>query len=270
MPESKIIGYKKVFGFVMPDWVNERMVKNFAIGLFSLAAMFMVFLLVIRPNSETLKTKEKELKTEKEALSFLLKSKDSLDRLSSDLPERDLSRILLAMPQEYSPETAIFSLRRISGDTGVSIVSYNLPSGVLLDTTTTTGGTKKESKNEDMVEFSAFPIQITVAGPVENLLKFISRMETSLPFSVVSDLNVQEVAKMSRLSGDKTVQMELETRFFEARIVKVNLNKLQGFSDDELGLAGRLRDYTLITLPNTTGDSAQIPVATGSGSFFGF
>ncbi|KKT49435.1 MAG: hypothetical protein UW41_C0006G0003 [Candidatus Collierbacteria bacterium GW2011_GWC2_44_18] len=265
MPENKLIGYKRVFGFVLPDWISEKMVKNTVYGLLVLAAMLLVLVFVIWPNLSLVQSREASLTTSKSALEILKKSKSSLDRLASDISDGDQTRILTAIPQEYSPEEAIFHLRKISADTGVSIVSYTLPPGIILDTTNSTG----DIVDADMVSFTVFPVHITVAAQVNSLLRFISLVESSLPFGNVSDLNIQEiVSKLSQTASEKTVQMVLEIQFYQSILKKVNLTKLQEFTDADLKLVADLRGYNLITIPEAQLSEQSDPL--GSGKIFGF
>jgi len=267
MAESKIIGYKKIFGLVMPDWVSESVVKNIVIGLLSVVAMLMVLILSVWPNLGVIKSKEIELKSGQDALALLKKSKDGMDRLVSDLTESDQQRILSAIPQRYSPDGAIYNLRRISAETGVSIVSYTLPSGVILDTA---GGTPTGGDKDGMVIFTSFPVKITVAAQVESLIKFIALVESSLPIGTVSDLSLQEVSKLSRTAGDKTVQLALELTFFQATLGKTNINKLEPLSEDDLKLANDLRNYNLLTVAESQSGLETESSTVGSGSVFGF
>ncbi len=266
MAESKLLGYKKVFGLVLPDWVSEKTVKNTVYGLLVMAAMLLVLIFVVWPKLALVESRQAGLNSSKTALEALKKSKTSIDRLTADLSETDQARILSAIPQEYSPEGAIYDLRKISADTGVSILSYTLPSGVLLDTAGSVGKTNEG----EMVGFVAFPVRITVSAQVESLLRFISMVESSLPFGTVSDLNIQEVTKLSRATSDKTVQMVLEVRFFQSVLKKVNISKLQAFTEDDLKLVAELRSYNLLTVPEIQpGQQIAAPVV-GSGKIFGF
>ncbi|HCQ31167.1 TPA: hypothetical protein DIU27_02135 [Candidatus Collierbacteria bacterium] len=266
MPESKIIGYKKIFGFVMPDWVNEETVKNLVIGLLSMAVMLMVLIFVVWPNLEVVKSREADLKSSKASLEVLKMSKAGVDRLATDLSDTDQQRILLAIPQQYSPDGAIYNLRRISAETGVSIVSYTLPSGVILDTM----DTPISGPETDMVSFVAFPVKLMVAAPVESLLKFVAMLEASLPVGTVSDLNLQEVSKLSRTAGDKTVQMAMEIKYYEATLRRVNINKVKAFTENDLKLANSLRDYSLFSVSGSAVGEETVSSTTGSGSIFGF
>ncbi len=266
MPESKIIGYKKIFGFVLPNWVNEGMVKNLGIGLFAVAVMFSLLFFVIRPNLEVLKDREKTLISSRNELDILKISKVGLDKLRTDLSDEDQSRILSSMPQSYSPDAAVYALRQISADTGVSIVSYNLPSGDILSSVSPVSG---QITTGDMVSFTSFPIKLIVSAPVENLLKFVSGVESSLPFGIVSDLNVQEVSRLSRTEIDKSVQIAMEIKYYQSTLKSVNLNKLQPLTPDDLKLASELRQYNLLSVPLAK-ESSQGEPQVGKGSIFGF
>lgn len=264
MAESRIVGYKKIFGLVLPDWVNEGMIRSFGAGLLSAAVMLLTLIFYIWPNMETIKTRENQLKTDQSALDQLKRSQDGLNKMSSEISPTTLKTILSAIPQQYAPDSAIYLLRRIGSDTGVSIVSYTLPGGVLLDTESGSAN----SKSANMVDFSTFPIKITVLAPVDALLKFIAKVETSLPFGVVSDLNLQEVTKLSKTSLSKDVEMELEINYYQAILGNVNLSKLQPLSEIDLATIRLLEGYSLLLVNGETDTTTPIP--TGSGNIFGF
>lgn len=267
MAASRILGYKKVFGFVLPEWVSETLIRNFVIGALATAVMFLLLIFVVWPNFDTIRTRESDLEQQKESLETLQDSKAGLDRLSADLTAEEQRRVLAAIPQEYSPESAIYMLRRISADSGVSIASYSLPSGVLLDT----GSVDGNAATGDMVSFSSFPIRLTVAAPVDALLRFIATVESSLPYGVVSDLNLQEVTKLTQTTSlDKTVQLALEIRFYQANLNRVNLSQLEALTPEDIQLAKEISQYNLLTIPDT-GLAGGLPlVATASGGVFGF
>jgi len=267
MIETKIVGYKKIFGLVLPDWVNEEVIRRGVAGLLISVVMLLVLIFVIWPNFDTITSKNSELSKAKKDLEVLLGSSQGLERIKTELSDANQKRILVAMPTQYSPETAIFLLRKISADTGVSIVSYSLPAGVLLNSAPTLGSVA----SSQMVEFVAYPVRITVAAPVEALLAFISKVESSLPFGVISDLNLQEVTKLSRSSTNNAVQMAIEIRYFQSILKSVNLNKIQTLTPENLKLAKELVDYNLLTVPEESVPEVSIGLpASGSGSVFGF
>ncbi len=266
MAESKIIGYKKMFGFVLPDWVDEGVVRRTALSLLSLAMMLLVLIFFIWPNYGEITRLKTELAGSKSALADLKNSEGGLERVNTQLSATEQETILKAVPQDYSPDGAIYMLRRISSDTGVTITSYSLPSGVLLDTAVNGGGTKLA--NGEMVEFTNYPIKITVTASVEALLDFITKMESSLPLGVVSDLNLQEVTRLSKAVTGKTVQLALEVTFFQSNLKGVNISKVQAFTEEDIALAKSLSSYSLLLVPQE--QTINLPVTTGSGNIFGF
>lgn len=265
MAENKIVGYKRIFGFVLPDWVSEKVIKNIIAGLVSSAVMLFVLIFVIWPNFETVAKRAAVLKKSQADLAVLKSSSQGLEKLKTDLTPSNQDKVLAAMPTQYSPDGAIYLLRRISADTGVSVVSYSLPPGSLLSSATGLGA----ASSGEMVDFVAYPIKITLAAPVDSLLAFISKVESSLPFGVVADLNLQEVIRLSRSATDKTVQLAMEIRFFQTVLKNVNINKIQPLTADNLALAKTLNGFNLLTVPEVA-EEVTVSNATGSGRIFGF
>ncbi len=265
MAENKIVGYKRIFGLILPDWVSEGVIRNTMVGILSSVVMLFLLIFLVWPNFETVNKKNSELATSKTDLETLKSSDQGLQRLKSDISDSDQQKILAAMPTQYSPDGAIYLLRAISRDTGVSIKSYSLPGGVLVSSTPVQG----LIPGGEMVSFVAYPIKITVSAPVESLLVFISKIESSLPFGVVSDLNLQDVVRLSRSQNDKNVQLVMEINFYQSRLGPVNINKLHPLSEENLRVAKELVGYNYLVLPETTAES-EAPEVSSTNSMFGF
>lgn len=265
MADNKIIGYKKMFGLVLPDWVDEKTIRLVAYALISVAVMFLVLIFLVWPNMEVVRTKTILLKSEEEALTLLQNSKNDITRVQNELTPKEQDLILSAIPQQYSPETAIYMLRSISNESGVAITSYSLPSGTLFDSLPGAGTNRN---NSDAVEFGTFPIRLTVAAPIEALLGFVTKIESSLPFGVVSDLNLQEVTKLAQSTSSKSVQLSLEIVFYQSNLKAVNLNRVQPFSEADLVLARDLSRYNIFTTQET-GSVSDISEV-GTNNVFGF
>lgn len=262
MAEEKIFGYKKIFGIILPDWVTEKMIRNVAWSTLSVVAMLFVLVLVISPRKSDIKSLELSLATDTTNLELLKKSRDGVERMGNELNAQETSSIMAAMPLEYSPERAIFVLRQIAADTGVTIISYTLPSGTILDSK----DSKLSNTKKEMVELLSYIIKLTVSAPVDVILKFVSKIESSLPYGLVSDLNLQEVTKLTKIDSSKNVQLALELKYFQSRVNPINLNKIETLTSKDLENARALVGYNLFTLPEevVTGE-----VATGSGNIFG-
>lgn len=266
MSETKIVGYKRIFGFILPDWVSERMIKTFIFGLLTSMVMLLVFIFVINPKFSAISALEKELEKDQDELVTLKQSRDGINRLQEALSVDEQRKILSAVPLDYSPDRAIFILREIASKTGASVVSYSLPSGVLLDTS----AVETIGKKGEMVEFMAYPIKMVVAAPVDILLDFITKVESSLPFGVVSDLNLQEVTKLSKSGTNKNVQIALEIKYFQAKLNKININNIKSLTDANLEFVKKLAGFEEIAIEDAGNRVIEESEgATMSGDIFG-
>lgn len=266
MAESKIVGYKKIFGLVLPDWVTEKMVQVFVGSIFSMIVMLLLTIFYVRPMYEDARSLESVLATEKRALDGLKESKTGIDKLQSDITSEEQTKVLSAISQSYSPDTAIFLLRELADGSGVSIISYSLPAGVLLD-----GGNSQSAlrKNNEMVNFNSYPIKIVISAPVDVLLKFINKVESSLPFGVVADLNLQEVTKLAKQADNKSVQIAMEIRYYQATTSDINISKIKAFTEENLETIGLLRGFDIVDFGSKTPQADSLTEATGSGNLFG-
>jgi len=268
MADTKIVGYKNIFGFVLPDWVDEGTIKMIVTFLMSSMVMFFVLIFVIWPKFADIETMKISLKNSEASLISLENSKSGFDLLNQQIPELTQDLILSAIPQTYSPENAVFLLRKLSSDTpGLSIVSYKLPSGVLFDL-----ADPKNSKtvSDDMVSFVSYPVRLIVTAPVNSLLSFIDKVENSLPLGVVSDLGMQEVSKLAKTTTTKSVQMELEVTYYQAVLKRVDIAKINPITVEDLALVKKMSGFTKVgSSGGVEVNAVQVPSGT-SGSLFGF
>lgn len=268
MAENKIVGYKNIFGFVLPDWVDESLIRMVVMFLLSAAVMLFVLIFVIWPKFGDVKSLKASLATKQTQLDSLKTSKAGFDKLNEQVPETSQNLILQAIPQVYSPENAVFLLRKIGEEVpGLMILSYSLPSGTLFESDKP--AEKGGGSDKSMVSFLSYPIKLSVSAPVGSLLSFINKVETSLPFGVVSDVGVQEITKLAKSTTvDKSVKMDLEVKYYQAVLRQVDISKIKPFTESELALVGELSRY--MVLGTGSGTDAVSPVVNTTGSLFGF
>jgi hypothetical protein len=271
MANSKIVGYKNIFGFVLPDWVDEATIKLLVTFLLSAAAMLFVLIIVVWPKFETIETLKVSLANKLETLGSLKSSKSGLDKLNEQIPETTQNLILSAIPQSYSPENAVFMLRKIASETpGLAIVSYNLPSGVLFDSSSKSTAKETKSASKDLVSFATYPIRLTVTAQVDSLLMFVNKIETSLPLGVVSDLGMQEVTKMAKSAVTAPVQMDLEVSYYQALLNQVDISVIEPISTEDLAWVKKMAAFTRIGALLGSEVVASASAVTVSGNLFGF
>jgi hypothetical protein len=267
MAENKIIGYKNIFGFVLPDWVDEGMIRMMVTFLLSAAAMMFVLIFLIWPKFADVNQLKSNVSTKTSQLESLKSSKAGFDTLNDQIPEAVQNSILQAIPQTYSPENAVFLLRSIAEKTsGVIILSYSLPSGVLFDTNKSNLGVG--GNNNSMANFVSYPIKLSVSAPVDKLLEFINRVETSLPVGIVSDLGMQEVSKLSKsVDSEKSIKMDLEIMYYQAVLKQMDISKVSPFTDADMILVNKISGFS----PPTLVGAVEVPAASNTtGNLFGF
>jgi len=250
MADSKIVGYKKVFGFVLPDWVDEKS-ANRTLGyvLVSVVMMF-VILLVINPNKDNVLKLEAQYKTESERLETMKESKKSLDRLVADIAPNEQEAVFRAMPLDYSPETAVASFRRVANAVGVSVVEYALPGGVVYQSGVREFGGSSGKDKETAIDFKSFLIQVTVEGQISGILNFIDRVQKSLPMAFVSDLAIQEVVRVAEMGKSQSnVNLRLSVQYYQPVPKSINVAGLQNFTPGELALMKEISGYATEILP---------------------
>ena len=264
MVETNKLGYKRIFGIILPEGVTDGMVRMVVGAIMTLVVMVFVLLLVVNPKKQDILGMQSKLEEGVKFLETLKRSRDGLDGLNVDLSEPEMENVLATMPTEYSPELAIYVLRQIAADTGVSIVSYSLPSGIIVES----DDKKVAKQSSQMVDFLSYIVKITISSPVSAILSFISKVESSLPYGVVSDLNLQEVTKMTKSNSNNNVQLSLELKYFQTKINLINIGKIETITEKNLESSRKLAGYNLFTLKNDT--STQVKSATISGDLFGF
>lgn len=247
--QNKIVGYTNIFGFVLPDWVDEGLIRQIVMMLLIILAMLSVYLFVINPKLSTIKGLRSTLKAREDSLTVLNNSKREYEKMSEQIPEATQNKILSAIPLTYSPDEAIFLLRKLCTESGVSIVSYKLPSG---DVFTANEVKTDKGSSGRMVDYFTHQIRITVSSSVPSILSFIDKVEKSLPYGVVSDVNMQEVTKISETS--KNVQMELEISYYQASLNKIDITKVKPFTESDLTLVNEITGFSVFSAPVSSAD----------------
>lgn len=268
MAENKIIGYKKIFGFVLPDWVDEKQI-NLAVG-YLLVSLVMVFvlLLVVKPNSERVTVNKNEYKIELDKLNSLKESKKSLDELSNTVDPVEQQAVFQSMPVNYAPEESIFQLRNIAALSGVSITEYSLPGGLVLDDTKKEFSGSTSDNSEASIRFQSFPMSISVSGEINSILKFIEEVEKSLPIGFVSDLGIQEATKISN-TGKSQTTLKLEVTYYQPIMVSFNLSNLQKLSAEDITLIKELGVYAQKSFQSGISSSTTTESISNNQNIFG-
>ena len=250
---------KKIFGLLLPDWVDENTLKKLVYSFLGLVVAVLVSMLFVWPRFTDLYKEEKELLRLERSFESLSESVDKLENFEENLGGDRLASLELAVPKTFDPGLILTSLRQISGGAGVLLETYEVDKGVVRVEVEETG------KVEDgPVSLRKHKVKLKLVGNSNNLIAFTDLLGKSLPFSIISDLSLSEISKLFTQQG--VSQLEMEVTYYESRLLKVSLDKVAGLSTENKRLLDeiefRVRPRTTV---GETGDQAG-----GRGSIFGF
>ena len=255
---TESLGTKKVLGILLPDWVDEDMLKKLVYSFLGLVVAILVSSVFIWPKFNDLYGEEKELGRLEKSLDILSSSFNRVESFESNLGFEEVSSLQLATPQEFDPGLILFGLRQVSNDAGVILESYALDDGVILI------DADDMSKNKDLVSLKGHSVVVKLVGVSDKLIRFIDLLGSSLPFSVITDLSLSEVSDL--LTEQGLSQLEMGITYFESKTGEVTLDKVVEFTPKNKQL---LEEITLYSRPSTISNSVGNQVQR-RGSLFGF
>ena len=122
---------KKIFGVLLPDWVDEEALKKLVYSFLGLVLAVLVSILFVWPRFSSLYSEEKELARLEKSLKVLSESVGKVQEFEESLGENEVSSLELAVPKSFDPGLILSSLRQVGANAGVTIESYELDGGAL-------------------------------------------------------------------------------------------------------------------------------------------
>jgi hypothetical protein len=253
-------GTKKIFGVLLPDWVDEEILKKLVYSFLGLMVAVLMSSLFIWPRFADLYKSEKELGRLEKSLGVLSSSVDQIERFEDDLGTSTIQMLELAAPRSFKPGLILSSLRQVSSNAGVAMVAYELDKGIVdIDQENTL-----DSKGKEMVKLKKHKVDLKLVGRSSNLVRFIDLVGQTLPVSVISELSLSEISKLFNDQG--VSQLEMQITYFESRLAGVDVEKLVGFSEANMAM---LEEVSLYLRPNLV-ENQPVNQVVGGGSLFGF
>lgn len=250
---------KKIFGILLPDWVDEEALKKLIYSSLGLVVAVLVSILFVWPRFADLYKEEKELSKSETSLKVLSESASNVQDFGVNLGEEQLSALRLAVPDTFDPGMILSSLRQIGFKTGVTFQSYELGKGIV----DVEMGNKVGLKAGE-VSLKKHKINLKLVGVADNLIEFIDLLGTSVPVSVISELSLSEISKLFTVQGLSELTMELT--YFESDLIGESLTDVVGFTDENKRLLDEIVVYSRPAMIQD-GVSGQFG---RSGSIFGF
>ena len=211
-------GTKKIFGILLPDWMEEKILKKLVYSFLGLVIALFMSSVFIWPRFNELYVSEIKLKELKGSLQTLSDSVKRVENFKLVFGEEELKTIGLAMPVDFDPGLMLSSLRQIGVRSGVVLGAYDLDGGVI-----NVVDVKLDSDN-GQIRVKRHKVTLKLVGKSEDLIKFTDLLGSSLPFSVISELSLSEVSNLLNEQG--VSQLEMEITYFESQLSSVKLDKI--------------------------------------------
>jgi len=229
-------GTKKIFGILLPDWMDEKVLKKMVYSFLGLVVALIMSSIFIWPRFTELYVSEKKLKDLKESLTTLSSSVDQVENFKLVFGEDELSTIGLAMPIGFDPGLILSSLRQIGVRSGVVLNAYELEGGFInVDEV-------KLDSDSGQIKTMKHKVVLKLVGKSEDLIRFTDLLGSSLPFSVISELSLSEVSTLLNKQG--VSQLEMEVAYFESQPVKVKLDRIPDLVAENKELFDEIHLYT--------------------------
>ncbi|MBU1200498.1 hypothetical protein KJ953_03085 [Patescibacteria group bacterium] len=220
---------KKIFGILLPDWVNEEVLKKLVYSFVGLVVAILVSSLFVWPRFSDLYKNERELVGLEKSLEVLSSSIDQVEGFKINLGEDKMTVLRVAVPTVFDPGLILSSLRQVGASAGVTLEAYEVDGGVI------------EAK-DNLGILKKHKVNLKLVGRSDRLIRFIDLLGNSLPFSVISELSLSEISKLFNQQG--VSQLEMEITYFESGLAEVELDKIVGFTDKNKQLLGEIMFYT--------------------------
>lgn len=244
---------RKIFGVILPAWIDEKVLAKIVYGFLGLVAAILISIVFVWPKFKDMARLEAELKNIQSTNESLKKTNEYVQNLGSRLDENKLSEVKIAMPKTYDLGLILAGLEKTAFEAGVVFDSYSFEGGTI-------GINDKPSG-----VFKQHKLQVTMVGGSEKLIRFIDLLQSSLPFSVVTELSLSEVSRLFSLQG--VTKLELQLSYFESSSPVVKFTEIRDFTPGEIDLLNKLPSYLKPNPNDNFGPSGVIKRQEG---IFGF
>jgi len=254
---------KKLFGMVLPEWVDENVLKKLVYSVLGLIFALLVSMLFIWPKFSDLASKQRKVSLQEKERDNLLAAVSRLDKVDLVNDEEGVERLDLAIPDSFRPDYILVSLKDLSRRSLVSIESYVFEGGGVVSE----DEEETEKKEEDEVRVKKHKVSLKISGLSKNLIDFVNGLEACLPFSTISDMSISQVSKV--LQSEDISRLEMKLTFYELADTSVSSESISELTQAEMDLFEEMKDWYKAANLISGGDSQVVQPAGRSSSLFG-
>lgn len=254
---------KKLFGMVLPEWVDEAVLKKLVYSVLGLVFALLVSILFIWPKFNDLASKQRKVGLQEKERDNLLAAVSRLDRVDLVNDEEGVERLDLAIPDSFRPDYILVSLKDLSRRSLVSIESYVFKGGGVVNEEEET----KRQEKEEEIRVKRHEVSLKISGLSENLINFVNGLDECLPFSTISDMSISQVSKV--LQSEDISRLEMKLTFYELADTSVTSESISELTKEEIGLFEEMKDWYKAANLISGGNNQIVQPAGRNSSLFG-
>lgn len=231
--------YRKHKGYIMPIAI--------------IVVSFLLLIKVIIPQIENLSVRQQEVKVEKEKLDALKNNLTTLNGITNDFLDKEVSLTVSALPIEKNFAGVLNAVSISANKAGVFLGDYEFQVGDLSKSTTI-------GKNLPSLQLS-----LSVNGGVGGAIKFITELYRSLPLSEISNIEISNSRSViivlfyyKPFAGGASVTSSLS---------QISKNDSANLSQISTWNNGNSLEVSLPIIPIASGSAIASPSATPSSPF---
>lgn len=248
------VGSQKVFGFVLPAGSDGELIKQTIISVMTALFLLTVFFLFVLPRFADLAEVSGKVRALQEQSDNLTRTLDALDSFRQNITDTARESVFLAIPRKFDPGYILLSLRQLTTENRVNLVSYSLTGGEVGATAAVSGA-------------GLLPhlVRVEISGQPINLINFVDSLDQYLPVGSVTELSLSEVSRVL-ISGFSEAKITMSLNFYHMPVSAAAAESLSGkyLSQSDIDQIDTLATYKRL------GRFAQgTPVGVGKENLFG-
>lgn len=240
MDKESQISTKRVFGIMLPIWVDEKLLNQVVVTFVGIVIMLLSSMLFIWPNFTEVSKLQSRIDTLTKTVDQYEESQTYLDNFVSKLGEGDIERLSLVLPDAFVPEFILASLRKLTSDSGVNLVTYSMKGGEIGDDSDSQPSVP--GKKQEILTFRPHLVKAVFSGESRSLVGFLDKLESSYPYCIVSKLTLSEVSKMLKSKG--VVNLNLELTYYNSTLADVAGLKMESFTDQDYAWVKKINTFS--------------------------
>lgn len=227
--------------------IDDKLIKETALSYVIAILLVLVSIAFIYPRFKDVESVKKKLETAAKKTRSVQTNLESLDQVSSLVPAADQEMLFEALPSVLNPGLLLNSIREVSQENQVSIMSYSLGGGDLEETDPNANvAEKSKSKKPKPQNAKSGELKIELVGTGSGLIAFMDQIERSLPMLSITDVQVSMLVEMIGGTVDQNqlkLAMALDYYYYPYKATGEKEMDKYLIKPEDIKLMSMLRDF---------------------------